>query len=229
MGSTDKPSIVNQLQGEMAELHHIQYSTDFSTDVNRKMQIPSRLSMEPEEPFMVDPPSPTHNFNLNSESFEGSPAHAMNVPERILIAGSDQHVGARQAPRNLDLDDMPAFQPSNNVGLTTPPRTMTLDEISFPTVGDKSAMKAKAAAQVVRQSSDPNSSVLLADNTALVEGVQDSDWDKLQRKMHLLSSRVSSLEEAGRKQEQRETIIMGVGIVYLLFRGLRFLFRSPYP
>ncbi|XP_041464959.1 mitochondrial fission factor-like isoform X1 [Lytechinus variegatus] len=229
MGSTDKPSIVNQLQGEMDELHHIQYSTDFSTDVNRKMQIPSRLSMEPEEPFVADPPSPTQNFGLNTESFEGSPAHAMNVPERILIAGSDQHVGARQAPRNLDLDDMTPFQPGNNVGLTTPPRTLTLDEISFPTVGDKSAMKKKTAAQAVRQSSDANSSVLPADGTALVEETPGGDWDRLQKKIYLLSSRVSALEEAGRRQEKREQIVIGIGIVYLLFKGLRFLFRSPYP
>ncbi|XP_071486630.1 mitochondrial fission factor-like [Diadema antillarum] len=226
MGSLDR-NIVSQLQEEMDELHHMQYSTDFSTDVNRKMQVPPRLSMEPESGFM-DSPSPTPDLGTDMEN---SPAHAMSVPERILIAGSDQHVGVRQTPRDLDLDNMAPFpQPGSNVGLTTPPRTLTLDEISFPTVGDaKSAAKKKPANNAVRISGDTDSGVQFADgNSSLVESTPLAEWEQLQRRVYLLTSTVASLEEAERRRDRREKIFMMAGIVYFFFKGLRFLFRSPY-
>ena len=43
--------------------------------------------MEPTPAFDMDPPSPTNKLSFDANSYEGSPAHAMNVPDRILIAG----------------------------------------------------------------------------------------------------------------------------------------------
>ena len=39
MGSTDATSIISQMEQEMEDLQQMHYSTEYSTDINSKMQV----------------------------------------------------------------------------------------------------------------------------------------------------------------------------------------------
>jgi hypothetical protein len=60
----------------------------------------------------------------------------MQVPERILVAGGDQHVASRAPPREL-LFERSVLPPAlDDVRVSTPPRSIRLDEHSFPSATD---------------------------------------------------------------------------------------------
>ena len=60
----------------------------------------------------------------------------MQVPDRILLAGGDQHIASRSTPRELQLDNA-IFPPTmEQVRVTTPPRSIRLDSFSYPSATD---------------------------------------------------------------------------------------------
>ncbi|XP_038052137.1 uncharacterized protein LOC119724906 [Patiria miniata] len=226
MGSTDTNSIINQMEQEMEDLQQMHYSTEYSTDINSKMQIPTRLSMgQPQDASFSDPDSP------NMDYMTDSPAHAMNVPERIMVAGSDTHVGSRQTPRHLDLEEMTPFPTADTiVGLTTPPHTLKMEDVRFPTVGDQSVMKPDRSSMNHQRMTNglddtPTGPPKLLGNSSLVEGGPVLDIQGLQRHLHLLTRKVRTLEENSVRRDRRELIFCTVGVVYFVYKGLRFLYR----
>jgi flagellar basal body-associated protein FliL len=53
-----------------------------------------------------------------------------------LFSGDNQHIGLREGLRKLPMEqNLPNFDPTVNVELTTPPRVLTLEQ-RFPTVDD---------------------------------------------------------------------------------------------
>ncbi|PIK53048.1 putative transport and Golgi organization protein 11 [Apostichopus japonicus] len=153
---------------------------------------------------------------------DASPAHAMNVPERTLLAGSGSHVGMREAPRDLDLGDMSSYPRGEQaVGLTTPPRTLTLDEFHFPTVGterkDNNAAMKKLAG--------------IADESAILDrtnsSLEEPNSYNLQKQIRILSKKVADLEERQNNREYRETAFMAAAVAYVIYKGFKY-FSSPY-
>lgn len=220
MGSANGPSVVDQLQMD-DDMNRIQYSAEYSADINSKMQMPSRLSLEPERESFIEDEEPESNLH---SGMTDSPAHGMNVPERILLAGSGSHVGMRETPRDLDLDDLSNYPRGEQaVELTTPPRTLTLDEFHFPTVGT--------------ERKDPNAAAMkklagIADDSAIRDVANQSFEEpnpyNLQKHMRLLSRRVSDLEDRQRSREYRENIFLVATALYFLYKGFRYFTSSHY-
>ncbi|XP_022083361.1 transport and Golgi organization protein 11-like [Acanthaster planci] len=225
MGSTGADSIINQMEQEMDDLQQMHYSTEYSTDINSKMQIPTRLSMgQPEDTSYTDSGSPDLDYVTNS------PAHAMNVPERIMVAGSDTHIGSRQTPRHLDLEEMTPFPTADTVvGLTTPPHILKMEDVRFPTVGDQSVMKPNKGnvnqQRLANLDETPTGPAKLLGNSALAEGGPALDMQALQRHLHLLTRKVTTLEESSVRRDRRELLFCALGAVYFMYKGLRFLYR----
>merc|ERR550519_2753608 len=60
----------------------------------------------------------------------------MKVPDRILVAGSEQHISQKSTPRELDLDIGPLPPTADHIRVNTPPRSLKLEETAFPLVTD---------------------------------------------------------------------------------------------
>jgi hypothetical protein len=52
-------------------------------------------------------------------------------------AGYDQHIGIQDRERNLHLDLLPDVPSGYHVGLSTPPRVLTVDDPKFPQVEEE--------------------------------------------------------------------------------------------
>ncbi|XP_072029784.1 mitochondrial fission factor-like [Amphiura filiformis] len=201
MGSSERTNILTQMEQEMDELTQIRYTAEYSAAINSKMQVPERLSMGPEdEPLsgLMTPPDDSEELIANS------PAHAMmNVPDRIIIGGSNSHLGLRQGPRQMNLDDMAQFPSASDtqLGLSTPPHTLTLEEYNFPMAGN----------QTINEEGDTpkrgsNTSGGLARNDSLpalgsLDSASALDIQAIQRHINLLNRKVALLEHENRNRE----------------------------
>ncbi len=64
---------------------------------------------------------------------------SLQVPDRILVAGDDTHVASKSTPRELQLEAAVLPPTAEHVRVSTPPRSIRLDEHSFPSATDDEA------------------------------------------------------------------------------------------
>jgi len=62
--------------------------------------------------------------------------YGMQVPDRILLNGNDQHMPSKSQPRELQLERSVLPPTPEHVRVQTPPRSIHLDEVSFPSARD---------------------------------------------------------------------------------------------
>jgi len=103
------------------------YDPDFTVEISNRMRVPDKISLLPEGMNHTD----RNGYPKTSESNEW-----MRVPERILVAGGDKYAAGRPAPPEMKLESSIHGENFNNehVQLMTPPRHLTLNEHSYPTV-----------------------------------------------------------------------------------------------
>lgn len=79
--------------------------------------------------------SESSHATARGEAFNAT--RSMTVPDRIILAGSEQHYELPGRPRELELDDQmynSQWSPSRvPISIQTPPRRLTLHDHSFPT------------------------------------------------------------------------------------------------
>lgn len=112
----------------------------FTADISTRMRVPDRIVMSGES-------SPTHSTASGFSSSSGKlndlgmarrdPRLDMQVPDRILLAGGNAHIASKSTPRELQLEK--AFLPptSEQVRVSTPPRSIRLDEHAFPSAAEE--------------------------------------------------------------------------------------------
>ncbi|XP_043926360.1 mitochondrial fission factor isoform X3 [Protopterus annectens] len=99
---------------EVAEINRIQYELEYTEGINQRMRVPEKLKVAPTD---GDPSS-------GIMSGFSHPSVAMQVPERIVVAGNTEEVPFAR-PRDLDLIQATPLEP---LSLKTPPRVLTLSE-----------------------------------------------------------------------------------------------------
>merc|ERR1719187_2848596 len=112
---------------------------DFTRDISDRMRVPDRIMAHNEMSWRntTTPLDQEDVFNM---------AH-MKVPDRILVAGSEQHISQKSTPRELDLDIGPLPPTADHIRVNTPPRgvfyqydeqlpsekrTIKLDDLPYP-------------------------------------------------------------------------------------------------
>ncbi|XP_018014740.1 transport and Golgi organization protein 11 [Hyalella azteca] len=91
-------------------------------DINGRMKVPKRIRLTGEHDD-----SPSVNWeNYNKAIPEKL---AMSVPERIMVAGGENHIGSRGVPREFEIEDSILPRPPDPTlyRVNTPPRTITLN------------------------------------------------------------------------------------------------------
>ncbi|CAG0922318.1 unnamed protein product, partial [Notodromas monacha] len=110
----------------------------FAFEIGSKMRVPKRITLTGAEDDVF---SSTSHSTLNRGASFGSAddptlRNMMNVPDRILVAGQERHVGAKAPPRELVLEQSVMPPVREAVRVQTPPRVITLEECKFPTADD---------------------------------------------------------------------------------------------
>lgn len=124
---------------------------DYAVEISNKMRVPDRISVLEDQEMqltlqengtgLLDPAIVSIQNNLPPKSMADEEEDRkkigrwMQVPDRILVAGNEQHIGGRDPLPETRLD--PSYSRSFTeppVELMTPPRTLTLQDHAYPGV-----------------------------------------------------------------------------------------------
>lgn len=110
----------------------------FAHEINDKMRVPKRIKATGEfsdEDLLLS----NQNGLINSWNYHDK--IDMNVPDRIVVLGHNQHLETRSAPREIQLENsiLPKNPSVSMVRVQTPPRVITLNEHHFPSASEESS------------------------------------------------------------------------------------------
>jgi len=210
------------------------YDPDFTVEISNRMRVPDKISILPDG---QDNHNERNGYPKTNESNEW-----MRVPERILVAGGDKYAAGRPAPPEMKLESSIHGENliNEHVQLMTPPRHLTLNEHSYPTVEPENDLnlsdsELKSSNRHVKtinfSQQDINygsptqdtfgNSFLNSNNSMSAEG----ELGQLKRNVKLLSRKVNALERETAQRYQRDVLIYTLGIIYFVFKGFSWLNR----
>lgn len=197
---------------------------DYEPDISNQMKVPKRIRVTGDNDD--DPSVNWARINGSSEKFE------MNVPDRIVVAGGEQHIGTRGIPREVELEKsiMPHPDPTF-YRVQTPPRTITLDNYQYPAVDELEPLTPNESkdSPTSNHSNHRNSH----SHNSYIQPLQDSgtpgvahtelspgeEMSLLRRQVARLNRRVMALELDSQQRSHREVITYTLGVVYFLIKA----------
>ncbi|XP_022654932.1 transport and Golgi organization protein 11-like [Varroa jacobsoni] len=203
-----------------------EYDSNFTQEISNKMRVPQRISV-------VDPDYAMKPVETIGEPHLQRPEKSlvMTVPDRILIGEGGRHVPGR--------DPLPEAKFERNVldfqepiQLEAPPRTLTLDQHKFPSLGENASGNQK---KVKFEESVNNLSSLddLEDeklNSSLVGtppgDISRDDISSLQKQLRDTRRRLSVLEAENRERQQREVAFCSFALFYFVLKGVLWMNRN---
>lgn len=106
----------------------------YTHDISEQMRVPKRIRASGS---YFDEPELLSNGNGEINSWNYHDKIEMNVPDRIVVLGQDQHLGTKSAPREIMLENSILPKDPGFVRVSTPPRVITLSEHHFPSASDE--------------------------------------------------------------------------------------------
>lgn len=211
---------VRSLPSDYVDVQDQSYDPNYISDISKKMQVPERIC--------VDDGSGAAENTGYFDPGSGRQFAAMNVPDRIIVAGDNQHIGMREGLRKLPMDHELSFDMGAMVELTTPPRVLTLEQ-HFPVVDDSDMKRVRdnqerqlapnghlAASVPYTPGVSPNDSLLLN---------EEDEATLLRTQVAKLMRRVTLIEQDSQRRAQRE---MGLYITlfgYVIWKLVFSFFR----
>ncbi|KAK7091815.1 mitochondrial fission factor-like [Littorina saxatilis] len=208
---------VRSLPSDYSDVQDRSYDPNFISDISKKMQVPERICL--------DDGSGAAEHSIYYDPGSGRQFSAMTVPDRIIVAGDNQHIGMREGLRKLPIDRDPHTEVvPNMVELTTPPRVLTLEQ-RFPFVDDSDEKQNRESQD--RQLSanghigapipytpgmNPNDSLLLN---------EEDEATLLRTHVAKLTRRITAVEQDSMRRSQRE---MGLYIALFGYAIWKFVF-----
>ncbi|KAG8225203.1 hypothetical protein J437_LFUL009486 [Ladona fulva] len=117
---------INPTSGMSSSGEH-SFHGDHDNDISSKMQVPRSIRVGGNT-------SETTNYDtdVNWMTNVGYEALNMFVPDKILVAGEDKHIGLNEPLREMKLENAVMQHDPGTIRVKTPPRTITLEEHCFP-------------------------------------------------------------------------------------------------
>jgi len=205
------------------------YDPNFTADISQKMRVPKRIKVDGESDDDQSNAGSNWNTALANEKFD------MHVPDRILVAGQEQHIGTKAPPRELILENAVMPPDPGMIRVQTPPRIITLDEHNFPSADDfpshTESLEEEMTAVVIKTKPHFHSEQGMVREstppTGTVDGLTPSEeLVHLRRQMAKLNRRVMAIELDNLQRQQREKIIYVIGLAYFFFKTVFWLARS---
>ncbi|XP_033252880.1 transport and Golgi organization protein 11-like [Drosophila miranda] len=112
----------------------------FAQEINDKMRVPKRIKATGEysdEDLLLS----NQSGNQFISSWNYHDKIDMNVSDRIVVLGHNQHLETRSAPREIQLENsiLPKNPSASYARVQTPPRVITLTDHPFPSASEESS------------------------------------------------------------------------------------------
>ncbi|XP_046734718.1 transport and Golgi organization protein 11 [Diprion similis] len=212
------------------------YDSNFTLDINKRMRVPKsiRVSGDYTDENVAGTNGSSWNQMLANEKFE------MHVPDRILVAGQDQHVGTKAPPREIILENSVMPPEPGMIRVQTPPRVLTLDDHFFPAVDEedpneftnentetpstvsRSRGRYNNDNQIVRQVREQTPSY----NSLDVSLPPSEEIQHLRRQVGKLTRRILAVEVESQQRQQRDKILYAVALSYFFLKTFFWLSRN---
>ncbi|XP_066973545.1 transport and Golgi organization protein 11 isoform X6 [Macrobrachium rosenbergii] len=204
------------------------YDGHYEPDITSVMKVPKRIRVTGENED--DPTVNWARYNGHSEKLE------MNVPDRIVVAGGEQHIGTRGIPREVELEKSIMPQPDPALyRVQTPPRSITLDSYTYPSAAedlspsDEKEGSTPALAPTVLPH-NCNTYISTGRDTGTPGLTTDlspsEEVSLLRRQVGRLNRRVMALELDTQQRAHREMIMYTLGVAYFLIKAILWINRN---
>lgn len=209
----------------------------YTADISKQMRVPDRLMAYNGSP-QGTPGSPyngsAEDQHWTSEQHTSS-LYNMQVPDRILVSGSDQHISSKGTPRELQLEKSIIPPTPEHVRVHTPPRSIKLGDVPFPSAGDTPTSQSPPKSNYFNNftnkhvkkdrtiSFDPDLSLTQGSETSL------SLYDEVQRvrtQMAKLNHRLMALELENQQHNQRWQVVSVLVSAYFLVKAMAWINRN---
>ncbi|KAG0730357.1 Transport and Golgi organization protein 11 [Chionoecetes opilio] len=207
------------------------YDSHYEPDLSTQMKVPKRIRVTGDNDD--DPTVNWARFNGVNEKLH------MSVPDRIVVAGGDQHIGTRGVPREVELEKSIMPQPDPALyRVQTPPRSITLDSYHYPGAEDQtpsedreSSTSGSAPTLLPRPTSNSSTPFMhpAPDHGAVGVATDLSPGEEvslLRRQVGRLNRRVMSLELDTQQRSHREMVMYTLGATYFLIKAMLWLNRN---
>lgn len=203
-------------------------TTAYTADISTKMRIPEHIN--------------AHGSHSNGDPFSGKDygrqnraLYEMQVPDRIMLAGSDDHVFPKSHPRELQLEKSVMPPTPEHVRVQTPPRSIKLGEVSYDSAPSTPQHKlvnglggpgGGGRARIERGGSvDGDTSLRAGDSLESGLSVYD-EVQMMRRQLAKLNHRLMAVELENQQQQQREMVLTVVVSAYFVVKALLWLNKS---
>nr|CAG4634880.1 EOG090X08OG [Alona affinis] len=211
----------------------------YSVDISNRMQVPKsiRIGGSPGEDGII------HSMYTSKSDVK----YEMKVPDRILVVGQDRHVGMKAPPHELVLENSILSMDNNfpPVRVQTPPRSITVDALAQHNghdqmTGDTSDLEetdeegdemelsvAKELVLVTENKRSNDSSMAEPPQLTLTAPQLTEEVFVLRQQIGRLHRRMAGLEREQQQRQQRDALVISLGAVYLVWKVILWLTRSP--
>ncbi|XP_066973543.1 transport and Golgi organization protein 11 isoform X4 [Macrobrachium rosenbergii] len=216
------------------------YDGHYEPDITSVMKVPKRIRVTGENED--DPTVNWARYNGHSEKLEMNVpdrivvAGMVSLPEKLVVAGGEQHIGTRGIPREVELEKSIMPQPDPALyRVQTPPRSITLDSYTYPSAAedlspsDEKEGSTPALAPTVLPH-NCNTYISTGRDTGTPGLTTDlspsEEVSLLRRQVGRLNRRVMALELDTQQRAHREMIMYTLGVAYFLIKAILWINRN---
>ncbi|OXA59244.1 transport and Golgi organization protein 11 isoform X1 [Folsomia candida] len=136
MSSSDTSPVKSRFSGSDLDFFSNQFDPSFTAEISNRMRVPKKLrvvgghEVEGGDDNVGGSGAGIGGGNEVNGNWrarrDGGDKAQMQVPDRIIVTGQEQHVGAKAMPRELQLETVVMPPDPETIRIQTPPRSITL-------------------------------------------------------------------------------------------------------
>lgn len=199
----------------------------YTADISTKMRVPDRLTAHG---------ALTGNSRNSDPHFveeSGSHMYGMQVPDRILLNGNDEHLSSKSAPRELQVEQSFLPPTPEHVRVQTPPRSIKLDDVAYPSADEgiqtpEHQYNTKTRPTPIgfskTSSFEADLSLRAGESTESLSVYEEVQM--MRRQIAKLNHRVMAVELENQQSQQREMVLTVLCSAYFLVKAVVWLNKS---
>jgi len=200
----------------------------YTADISTKMRIPEHLMAH----GSVNGDS--HDLDMEKTNMA---LYDMQVPDRILLAGSEQHIPSKSTPRELQLEHSVIPPTPEHVRVHTPPRSIKLGDVHFPSATEEPRTPqehnvrgtSRGPGGGLKGGLERGGSYEAETSVRSESGEGLSVYEEVQmmrRQIAKLNHRLMAVELENQQQQQREMVLTVLVSAYFVVKAMLWINKS---